>query len=281
MGPDNHAHTHHGADSSKPEWACSQGIADIDGDERAERTEHKHSHGHGDEYKCQAAMSKDEFVAGTKIVGQRFQRLLARRGRRTDDGQSGQHAGRENEAGAIQIEAGFFGQPSNQHSSQGRRSKPDHIEGLSHQGIGSQQPLGRHQGAQGNRLRGSKKAGDHTQGHKDSGDLRNVCYKQQQHHQAGANQVTGDHYPLDVPAVHKDPRRRPDQSQRQSVCDNHQRDLDWISVPGIGNQADDGEQGQEIAKDAYELRQPQRAERFLPQNIFQGKGRCGGRHAPR
>lgn len=77
--------------------------------------------------------------------------------------------------------------------------------------------------------------------------------------------------------VHEYTGDRADERERQDVGDGHGRDLDRRAVHPECDEADDAEQGEKIAEDAHELREPQRAERPELEDRLRLGGRAGGR----
>src|SRR5579859_1593179 len=107
--------------------------------------------------------------------------------------------------------------------------------------------------------------------------------KDEHQNQHSAYEVTGDHEPLDIPVVDKNAGDRADDGERQNVSNRHGSDLHGRSMPAESDKADYAEQGQKIAEDTHKLGQPERAERFMAQDGFQGVRRrrnclSGGGH---
>ena len=96
--------------------------------------------------------------------------------------------------------------------------------------------------------------------------------KDQHQNQRGADEIAGNHQALYVPVVHKNAGNRADDGHGKHECDGDGGDLNGRPVPAERDEADHAEQGQEIAKDADKLRQPERAEWLVFQDCFCRKG---------
>src|SRR6185312_14746039 len=77
----NESNAHHGADEAINKRAGTERVANVDGNERAEGTEHKHGHAHRQKNKSQAGMGKDGLVAGKEVFRQRRNSLFRMRTR--------------------------------------------------------------------------------------------------------------------------------------------------------------------------------------------------------
>src|SRR6478752_6129018 len=95
-------------------------------------------------------------------------------------------------------------------------------------------------------------------------------HEDEHQNQHGAYEVTGYHELLYVPVVDKNAGDRADDGERQDVSNRHRSDLHRRPMPAESDKADHAEQGQEVAKDAHKLRQPERAKRFMAQDGLQG-----------
>src|SRR6476646_8034668 len=94
-------------------------------------------------------------------------------------------------------------------------------------------------------------------------------HEDEHQNQHGAYEVTGYHEPLYVPVVDKNAGDRADDGERQDVSNRHGSDLHRRPMPAESDKADHAEQGQEVAKDAHKLGQPEGAEWFKAQDGLQ------------
>ena len=123
---------------------------------------------------------------------------------------------------------------------------------------------------------GAKKLDKRAEDGENHADLANVSDKDQHGDEHGANDVTGNHDALYVPVVNKHAGNGTDDGQRQHIRDGYGRDLHGGAMQLEGDQADDAEEGEEVAKDADELGQPERAKRLVLKNRLLRVSGCGG-----
>ena len=96
--------------------------------------------------------------------------------------------------------------------------------------------------------------------------MRHVVREQQRGGESGADEVARDHHAADRPTIDEHAGDGRDECHRRHVRDADDRDVARPSVQPEGDQADDAEEGEEIAEDADELRDPDGAERPLAQH---------------
>ena len=82
-----------------------------------------------------------------------------------------------------------------------RGGDADQVEGLRQGRVGTQQALPRHDRAHGDRLGRDEEAGDDAQRQHHRRDLRHGAAPDEQHGQAAADQIAGDHRLLDVEVI--------------------------------------------------------------------------------
>ena len=179
----------------------------------------------------------------------------------------------EEEARRVDVEAGLLREPGDQCSGEQRREQAHGVERLRHQRVGGEQPVGGDERAQGHRLRRREEARHHAEDDEDRAQLNEVGHPRQQQHQRAAREIARHHHALDPPAVDEDARHRADDGHRQHVRDQQVGHLHRAAVPAERDQADHSEQGEEVAEDGDQLRQPELAEVGLGEDVAQVRAR--------
>jgi len=156
--------------------------------------------------------------------------------------------------------------------------RPDHARPHHrhlHQGVRRDQPVRRHVAADGDRLCRPEETRNTAERAQDHVDLPHRRRGEEQQHQPGADQIARHERRLQRPAIDEHARQRTEHRQRQHVGDLDTGDLARRPVHAIGDDADHGEQRQEVAEQAHHLRVPHAPHHRQPQHVAK-RHRHGG-----
>src|SRR5579862_5096520 len=136
-----------------------------------------------------------------------------------------------------------------------------------HQSVGAQQAFRWNDNPDGDGLSGLEETGDRAEENQRGVDLPQVRGKNEPHYQDGADQIAADHGAFETPAVHENARGRADKRLGQHVGDENPADLGGGAVHFEGDDADYGQNRQEVAGETDKLRDGQLAETNVSQRV--------------
>ena len=114
-------------------------------------------------------------------------------------------------------------------------------------------------GADGDSLGRAEEAGDDADGGEDRVEVPRLTGEDEQKTEAGADGVAGDHGWLERPAVDEDSGHDAEHGDGEHVGDLDAGDLLGVGVEFEGEDADDGEEREEVAEDGDDLGVPEAA----------------------
>ncbi len=114
-------------------------------------------------------------------------------------------------------------------------------------------------GADGDSLGGAEEAGDDADGGEHGVELPELRADHEEKHEAAADSVAADHGGLERPAVNKDAGDDAEDGDREQIGDLEVDDLLSGGVEAEGEDADDGEESEEVAEDGDDLGVPEPA----------------------
>ncbi len=131
---------------------------------------------------------------------------------------------------------------------------------LLHECVGRAQAVEGDCGADGDSLGRAEEAGDDTDGRENRIEVPRLMGEDEQKDEAGADGVAGDHGWLERPAVDEDSGHDAQHRDGEHVGDLDAGDLLGVGVKFEGEDADDGEEREEVSEDGDDLGVPEAAQ---------------------
>ena len=182
-----HADADQRVQSSEQGRIRKQHVAHVNREQRAEAAHREHAGGHGQNHERDGTLCVKMKLNPWRIEDST--ELAAVAGRRyAVNGQRHHHRGGEEEAEAIEKEAGVGPEPLHQQARDGRTDDLRSLHGLRHQPVDGQQSGGGRQRAHRHRLRGHEEAGHRAQRQEDDVDGVDVAHEDQHQNQNAAHQ---------------------------------------------------------------------------------------------
>ena len=176
------------------------------------------------------------------------------------EGDGGDEERRAYEAGGVEDVAALLAEVGD-HVGGDRWADDAHSEhDLLHEGVGRAESVKGDGGADGDPLRGGEEAGDDGDGGEDGVEVPDAGGEDERQAEDGADGVAGDHGGLEGPAVDEDSGHDAEDGDGEHVRDLDAGDLLGGGVELEGEDADDGEECEEVSEDGDDLRVPEAAQ---------------------